>query len=44
MGFVADVDLFARRDESSVQIYTVKNLANGAPSTKTRAMPLSTLR
>jgi hypothetical protein len=28
--FVADVDLFARRDESSVQIYTVKGLANSA--------------
>jgi hypothetical protein len=28
--FVADVDLFARRNESSVQIYTVKGLGNGA--------------
>ena len=28
--FVADVDLFARRDESGVPIYTVKGLGNGA--------------
>ena len=28
--FVADIDLFARRNESSVQIYTVKNLGLGA--------------
>ena len=28
--FVADVDLFARIDESSVRVYTVKGLGNGA--------------
>lgn len=28
--FVADIDLFARRDEASVQIYSVKDLRSGA--------------
>jgi hypothetical protein len=28
--FVADIDLFARRNESSTRIYTVKDLASGA--------------
>jgi Bacterial Ig domain len=30
--FIADIDLFARRDESSVQIYAVKNLGGGTHS------------